>query len=1704
MQRDTVPSYASVLALYEQARFVDAYLATYSLWSNPQHALYLDTPQTILAARLAGRLGSVKIATSLFRLAQQRNPAHAMVRYYCRGTRRATSLFDHLALFVANPELETDDADLRASWFASHASYFATVRDFSSASHWIERAHQFGAQSGWVDACHAGILLRQDRREEALERAETAWNRQPGMPYTAGSLADCLSELNRAEEGVARLRAWVDANGQSFDVLLTLLRQILNCAERASAADRLASAKDCFTLAQRFEHMAPLADRFAQRALSYQLLEAARLACDYARVREMAPKVASPFYNSVAANLERNPSGIRVLLPHKPVRQDYNTCLPASVCTVLSSLGKNFDQREVARQLTFEGTPSWRVSEWAAQNGLKLRHFFANRATVETLISLGVPFILGMESLNSAHATAVVGADSAMGTILIHDPSFPGLGEMLIEGLGKGEAPLGPRCAVIYPIERAAELDALVLNDESAATAMQEFFRIREQQSAAQALDFVQNARLGAVPAGEYMRAMALSGKGHAGESLEKLKRMFAHWPDCVVLQRSVIAGTSGMGNTALLRDALHKIVTRAPLPGTSGGSDYIFPAAHLIARFAGILRRSATSLSEAKRLAHKALRRGPMEAEAYSVLGDIHWQEGQFEHALLPYRLAACLHYESDYCARSYADTLHKLGREREAIDWLLKRALDNDQKLDASGTWRVLVETLEDFGYPKEALERLAQGLALRPSDGILAAFAALVYSRFGKDQEADKALEVARRHAPRGDYHNAACAMERGRGRLEAALQHARLRVENEPFPVHARGLLAHLIEQLHGPEESAKLCRQWMLEHPDDEAYEDLLLEHMGQTSMRDERKSLLQARLARNPDDAWACREMAFLLLESASRTSQTGRLSVLRDVEQAVLRCEQTCPDHEASRVIRGDHEMLLGHKERAFAAFSHALDVQPAYGYAVDRLFEVAGLLGGEYSQRAAAIVDAALARTPGQWSQAPQIADKLGQALGVNEARERIAHWLRRSRRDPYPVCAWAELLLDHGRGVSDARRIVRRLSRAIGRFPLHVNLRYSLAHAYSTLGRSDQEVSTLQGIVETAPRETRARVYLAEALEPLNRFDEAEAQLRKASELDPLDHRVWLGLCEFLVRRGKDASAIEALKHGNSLIPGVMNLWNRRCELLSAIGRADESLAVAREVASRYPDGALAQLILARALRQTVVRARRHEIEAQYELALKLNAQFFDTVEEYTSFLTDHALYERARQVIEKHLPLVEDSVPLRAKYAEILRAERRPKDALDEVIMIVRDRPEYSWGWHLLMEWCIADKREAEGRELLAQVHPALEKHTAFQADRLDFLAKAGAPRTEIEKAWQEVLQNFPQSSDLNLRRFKELLEADRLDEATQVINDYARFSASYAPTLAAQVQLACKQKQGDKALEHAQRLWFDAQAENYDVCFQAAEALAQAGLATYNMRQVCAKIKDGHLPSALAAHALGSKAGKAKHFAELLSLVEALEPRALEYGSWELFSSLLDHLISCDKAGWVLAWKRRNEQVCREDTRLWMVVGRAMHAKQDYSGAAAWYSDWQKRPGVELWGLSNYVDALLNARRYAEAALCASQALTEVEHDHSAPNVAEVLVVGRLLSGDLSPAMAEFENWREVLDRAETLTGTRKALDLFSEMLNETRGDRLMALDLRFRTLAKSEFLEQSLMTQHVWTRQLRKKLSWPRWIWHVLTTTNIS
>jgi tetratricopeptide (TPR) repeat protein len=469
-----VTSLTNLQQLYDSNRFLDAFRQSSEYWKPSTSIQSLSVEELILGGRLAVRLGGWRLSRRLFRSAYARDPGNPRVRYFTNHARRRRSpLLDDLLEFEGNPDICAEDPEMQAAWLASHAVTWAFLRDFTRAHKCLERAHRLQCRDGWITSCEADVLGLEDRWNEALKRAEQAWEINPGSPHAARSLSASLLNVGRVEESAQRLSA-ASEDSQSYEVVHLACWYQCALAETLDGGGRRQALDEALAFAERLPALAPLADRNPRRFFSRIHLDIAGLADDHSEMERWAEEVRIPFYRKILANLRQNPKGRRIRLPFPRAIQKHEACLPTSLASALATVGERLNPDVMASEITFGGTAEWAAAGWLEKHGFAVRFFAVTSDTATRLITNGIGFVLTFEGDDNAHAVAVTGLDEAAGTLIIHDPMAYRNVEYLLEGFAKSREPLGIKGMAAVPPEKAALLDQLLPeNDVAIMTAAQ-------------------------------------------------------------------------------------------------------------------------------------------------------------------------------------------------------------------------------------------------------------------------------------------------------------------------------------------------------------------------------------------------------------------------------------------------------------------------------------------------------------------------------------------------------------------------------------------------------------------------------------------------------------------------------------------------------------------------------------------------------------------------------------------------------------------------------------------------------------------------------------------------------------------------------------------------------------------------------------------------------------------------------------------------------------------------------------------------------------------------------------------------------------------------------------------------------------------------------------------------------------------------------
>jgi tetratricopeptide (TPR) repeat protein len=381
------------------------------------------------------------------------------------------------------------------------------------------------------------------------------------------------------------------------------------------------------------------------------------------------------------------------------------------------------------------------------------------------------------------------------------------------------------------------------------------------------------------------------------------------------------------------------------------------------------------------------------------------------------------------------------------------------------------------------------------MREESAELLSFAVPFLARMGRWEEAERLLGKLKDAGNAELFHEAGSDFFRRKGNLEKAAQHAEACVQESPLAMNARSTLLGLIAKRDGADAAAERGAQWFREHPGHDQLEQLYSQNLEQSSAPIwKRYALLRRRVRRNREDGWAWRQLASYCVAEHGSADQEGKERLKRRLVALIRECERTAPAKPATMRLRAQWCEAQGQWEKAIEQWTRSIEQDPHNFYGHRRLWELLARSSADERRALWQKVSDGLLAQPGRLSTAREIILLVAQRFGVAEAEEAASTWQNLRPDDPEVIAAYADLLLEHGHGRSDAQRALELLRPAIERFPYHERLRFSLADAQRRLGQFREAEETLAEIIRRHPENSSAQIQLAQVRGRHGRLEEA----------------------------------------------------------------------------------------------------------------------------------------------------------------------------------------------------------------------------------------------------------------------------------------------------------------------------------------------------------------------------------------------------------------------------------------------------------------------------------------------------------------------------------------------------------------------------------------------------------------------------------
>jgi predicted Zn-dependent protease len=1200
------------------------------------------------------------------------------------------------------------------------------------------------------------------------------------------------------------------ADSQCIHIAMVYIHHLCVQAERldrTEAAPLLAEAwKTCGTL----DRLVPLADKRMHNLLAAWRLDVARLMRNEEAMLEQAQKLNTDYHVQLVHNL-RNNSGKKIwICNHTPQWQIHNTCLPSSVGT----LHPKVNVEKLAEELTYGGTNIVRCLDWLERNSsLTGIPFIADAQIVRQLLQKGIGFIYLTGGDDWAHAMAAIGLDDITEEIIIHDPSSDRAIRLPLSELKRNVGPFGPQCVALVEkqhIEFAKELIPPSQREpfEAFLTFQNDVFHTGKNDGSSLCEELLE--QYPDHPLSQRIQALDLMRKNRIEDAISQLENLLKASPQNLYLRMDLLEAFHRCQNSIRQLNVYGELLTHARIKDIPAATKTRNPV--FIARYADYLGINDKDIPHAQLLLELGLRRFPGSAELWHVLADIYWRQSDFEAALLPMRMSACLAAENDHYARGVLDVCALLNRPDEGFEFLQRRAETAGRAEGAGAAWATWIAALSDHGLPQRAEEILTTALQKLPKDGHLISFAIRFYALQGHFEKADllipslKQLDNQRMalHAE-ADYLEACGDWKGALSLIE------QLHAKDPGNDTLARQYL-YLLRGRDGIEVALEKARAYGVEFPDHEGYEVLFYDYLQAFGLSEEREKHIRRRLSRNPKEIQGWIELANSLLNQVEQADGPLQNHLLEEIQSICTTVKELALSDQRVLLVDARVALCSGMIDRAEALCLEAIGLDannPEPIHALLNLYQRQPV-----QQRTKKLLHLAdMLHAKGSRADAIEtVILQLAEVQGTPKTEELLKAW--RTARPEEPIVAKAEvrLLTECARDRHDFEKAAKLLDDIIVRFPGTARFHYMRIQVLARLNTVDIE-QDLEQYIARFPRHIDARNQLAQLKLRKNQLQEALAILEQGIECIPQDRESWRALAQFQDDQLHDVKrAATTLSDALKLMPQDFGLAEYYHHLLCSGGETEAALQHAKAMTERFPDRAYVWHMLATLMSSVGTSIPVKAIEQAYTEALSLHPGQFESADGLADLLASNGRTQEARLILKSLPNQQEHDYKIKGRFAWIQFVEGDSKGAIDSMFEILEKHTDYQWGWMQMLYWIENDGHLELARKCLRKVPESLMHHTDWRVRRIQVLENCGEKDESLHKEWGTLTHDFPTDSRVMLTYVDRCLERNEIATARAVLERYAA-SDPHAPYVQARfVQVCIKENKRAEAVEQAFQIW----------------------------------------------------------------------------------------------------------------------------------------------------------------------------------------------------------------------------------------------------------------------------------------------------
>ncbi len=1522
-----------LIDLYDQGLYLQAYELSKS--AGPLKT-WTAREDRVFGARLANQLGSARLSRVLLRLAQRDAPRDPKVLYfytynmlYRWGTYKTFQFMKQVGDFDEAP------SELQSDWFALRALLLSSFRDFERSEQWFNRAVELAPERAWLYVQRSALLEQQDRPAEAIEVAEHALQLRPWYRPSVANLASRYVQGGYDEKAIELLQQAIPRT-ESGELRMQLGALFLELERFEEAKALMLGIEEYFPLLK----MEPK----TIQGLASMSAEMHYYRGDFEQTIKDCKKADDPFYTEMAQRLaDKGFEGKRVKLPVEFVRQDHDTCAPATLTSIANYWKMPAEHLDIVEKICYDGTPAHSERRWANENGFVTRDFRVTWEVAVALLDQGIPFTLTTTGSGNAHLQAVMGYDTYRKSLLIRDPGDRHSREFQTDKMLESYASSGPRGMALVPEAQAHLFESIVFPDcelydlyFEMQLSLESHQRAEAEQTLKKMFKVDRKHRLSINAYGALARYDSDITKTEA--ALAKLSKMY---PKDVNFKLMRLACLAELGKAEDRVRTLREI-------NAEPDCDPLFWT-QLAAELSGDARQHDT----VKYLLHRAIKYRGDSGAAYGLLGSLYFEEQNQDLGVETLRLAACVDEKNEGSAKQYFYAARVTNDTSTAMRFLTDRVGRFGKK--SSMPVRTLSWAYSQLDKSDEALSVLKTAYKTHSKDGDFLLYVAERFAAWGKFKKSEEIVEKAKTLARSADWTRIAAAVASYQGKSEVALKHWQAALKQDPLDSFAHQMVAQLLADTGGVEAAVAHLRKYVKRFPNSYTLRSMLVEALKDGSPAVLEKDL-RLFMKAHPDDPWGLRELAILNM----------RVQKFDNAAEYVDRAMAVDPNAPANHMLKSRIHSDRNDNAAAIEEYRKALKLS------IDAEYAISGLIG---------LCNAKTDREV----QLQFVLEQLQKQVGFGDGLLTY-HALAQSCLESKALLKILKKNLLDGderwqarvvviRQLSDMQRhedAIKLAKQTASKFSLLPNVWLELASAYSACGKIDEEIQAIKKAQRINPTAGDTVRRLAEALEKKNDVAGARQEIEVMMRLNPRDVLNMSYLAGMMWDQDEKEEALQLIAKAVRLEPGFEQGWSALRAWCEMLGKPDFDVEVANELTAARPNEVRSWRMLAFSLDQP---HQTHEALAALDHGLTLNPLSLDCHGDKVVLLARMGEYDEA---IRAARPAVfEDNIPLellaRAAWVEAERGNF--KKAVAGMEDVTRVDPDYFWAWQELATWyryleMKADFQTASSEMVRIQPqNPISWGYLGESAIALDDLDGA----KEHFKQAVHLAPTYRYASD---RLLDLLVDGKQWDEANEIL-EFVTPHLSLEWVLSEQIRIAALSGEEETAFEKLGKV-FEIESEDVTAVDAAVHAMYSAGWGGRTLEFISKHLKKPTATTGVA-YVFAHMSTSLKKWKLCERTLYDLRDRPQ---LWDVAAmKFLEEAAASDELKnrkRVLEFIKNNEPLLRAKTLLWESTGGALLQAGYGDRACRFMSDWSEREDASSLGLLSLSAALWNEKKMPES------------------------------------------------------------------------------------------------------------------------------